>query len=103
MWRSFIVGSVPIVYGSSKARELFPDNRTAIEVLDFESPKQLANYLNNLNSDDSRYDEYIRFKTKNGVKNKHLLDLMSKRKWGINNDRIKGNYIDKFECMVFWF
>lgn len=25
---------------------------------------------------------------------------MSNRKWGINNDRVKGNYIDHFECLV---
>ncbi|CAF1032558.1 unnamed protein product [Brachionus calyciflorus] len=25
---------------------------------------------------------------------------MSNRKWGINNDRVKGSYIDHFECLV---
>ncbi len=100
MWRSFIVGSVPIVYGSSKAREIFPDNQTAIEVLDFDSPKELADFLLHLNRQDSEYDKYLKFKAKNGVKNSHLLDLMQNREWGINNDRLKGNYIDKFECMV---
>ena len=69
-------------------------------MLDFDNPKQLAYFLINLNKEDSEYDKYLRFKTKNGVKNRHLLDLMQNREWGINNDRVKGNYIDKFECMV---
>ncbi len=25
---------------------------------------------------------------------------MSERTWGINNDRIRGNFINKFECLV---
>lgn len=100
MWRSFYVGSVPIIYGSSSVKEIFPDTRTAIEILDYKSPEQLATFLNQLNQNDTEYDTYLRFKTKNGVKNKLLLDLMSTRKWGINNDYIKGNYIDHFECMI---
>ena len=43
--------------------------------------------------------EYLKYKRTGGVKNSHLLQLME-RKWGINNDRIKGSYINHFECMV---
>lgn len=28
------------------------------------------------------------------------MELMNKRQWGINNDRIRGSYIDHFECLV---
>jgi hypothetical protein len=28
------------------------------------------------------------------------MELMNKRQWGINNDRIRGSYIDHFECMI---
>lgn len=42
----------------------------------------------------------MRFKRKNGVQNPILKELISKRGWGINNDREKGSYIDHFECLV---
>lgn len=60
----------------------------------------MADFLSNLNNNDSEYEKYLKYKTKGGVKNKILLDLMSKRKWGIDNDRIRGSYIDHFECLV---
>jgi hypothetical protein len=50
----------------------------------------LALFINNLNQNDSEYAKYLKFKKKGGVRNKILLDLMEKRKWGIHNDRIKG-------------
>jgi alpha-1,3-fucosyltransferase 10 len=100
LWRSFYIGSVPIVYGSAKSKEIFPSEKSAIEILDFKSAKELADFIHRLNQNDTEYDEYLTFKKKNGVTNKVLVDLLSKRGWGINNDRIRGSYIDHFECMV---
>lgn len=100
LWRSFYVGSVPIVYGSPSVDELLPDHKTAIKVDDYATPKDLAKFITELNQNDPEYDTYLRYKTKGGVKNKILLDLMSKREWGINNDPVKGNYFDKFECLI---
>lgn len=94
------MGSVPIVYGSSRARDLFPTNHSAIEVLDFKSPKDLADYLNFLNQNDTEYNKYLGYKTPGGVRNKYLIELMNKRGWGINNDQVRGNFINHFECMV---
>ena len=69
---------------------MFPDEKTAIEITDFKNPQELAKFINELNNNDAEYEKYLKFKKKGGVKNKILLDLMDKRKWGINNDRKKG-------------
>lgn len=91
---------MPIVYGSPKAKDVFPDNHSAIEVLDFKNPKELAKYLLELNENDEEYDKYLKFKKKDGVTNKILLDLMKNREWGIDNDLYRPNYINVFECLV---
>ena len=69
---------------------MFPAEKTAIEITDFKNPQELAKFINELNNNDTEYEKYLKFKKKGGVKNKILLDLMDKRKWGINNDRKKG-------------
>ena len=87
------MGAVPLVYGSSKVKDIFPDDHAGIEIADFESPKHLAEYLHHLNRNDSEYEKHLKFKIKGGVKNKVLIDLMANRKWGINNDRKKGIFV----------
>ena len=69
---------------------MFPAEKTAIEITNFKNPQELAKFINELNNNDTEYEKYLKFKKKGGVKNKILLDLMDKRKWGINNDRKKG-------------
>jgi hypothetical protein len=50
-------GSVPITYGSTKLKEILPDpENSAIQVVDFESPAKLAQYLHQLNGNDSEYE-----------------------------------------------
>jgi alpha-1,3-fucosyltransferase 10 len=100
LWRSFYVGSVPVVYGSSRLQDMLPDSHSAIEVLKFEGPRQLAAYLHELNANDTEYNKYLRYKRPNGVNNRVLIDMMNSRQWGINNDRTRMSHIDAFECMV---
>ncbi len=91
---------MPLAYGSSKIGEILPEKQTVIDILDFKNAEALANYLNKLNKNDTEYEKYLKYKKPGGVKNQVLLDLMSKRKWGINNDRQKGSFIDHFECLI---
>jgi alpha-1,3-fucosyltransferase 10 len=98
-WRTLFVGSVPIVYGSKRIKDLYPDEKSAIDVRDFENAEELAKFLQELNDNDEEYESYLKYKT-DGVKNKHLIELMENRKWGINNDRVRGNFIERFECVV---
>lgn len=100
LWRTYYVGSVPVIFGSEKINELLPTNKSSINIRDFEKAEDLAKYLKILNENDTEYEKYVSYKRKNGVENIYLKDLMAKRQWGINNDRVKGNFIDKFECMV---
>ncbi len=100
LWRSFYTGTVPIVYGSSKVSDLFPTNKSAIEIVHFGGPKALAEFIHKVNKNDSQYEEYLTYKKKNGVTNTFLISLMTNRTWEINNDPVKGNYIEKLECLV---
>ncbi|CAF0842145.1 unnamed protein product [Rotaria sordida] len=100
-WRPLKVGTVPIVYGSDQFQNFLPDNHSAISILDFATPADLAHYIHKLNINDTLYDFYRHFKLNRIISNDTLLvRTMSTRTWGIHNDRIRGNFINKFECVV---
>ncbi|CAF4936848.1 unnamed protein product [Rotaria sp. Silwood1] len=100
-WRPLKVGTVPIVYGSDRFQDFLPDNHSAISMLDFATPADLAHYIHELNNNDTLYDFYRYFKLNRIISNDTLLvQTMSARTWGINNDRIRGNFINKLECVV---
>ena len=70
-------------------------------MLDFPAPADLANRIQQLNKNDSLYDFYRQFKFVGHVPNDTLLfQMMSERTWGIHNDPVRGNFINKFECLV---
>ncbi len=60
---------VPIVLSPPKVNEILPPH-SFIDVFDFSSPKELAEYLLHLNSSDSEYLEYFNWKKHYTVKNK---------------------------------
>ncbi|XP_078590513.1 alpha-(1,3)-fucosyltransferase 7-like [Branchiostoma floridae x Branchiostoma japonicum] len=56
---------VPVVFGASKGHyERFTPPNSFIHVDDFESPEALAKYLNYLDQNDDKYNEYFAWKTK---------------------------------------
>lgn len=70
-------------------------------MLDFPTPSDLADRLHHLNKNDTLYDFYRQFKFTRVIANDSLLpSTMANRTWGIHNDRIRGNFISKFECLV---
>ena len=70
-------------------------------MLDFSSPSDLAEWLHQLNSNDTLYDSYRQFKLNRSIEKESLLyRTMAERTWGIHNDRVRGNFISKFECLV---
>lgn len=101
LWRPLFVGTIPIVIGSPRIKDLLPSNKSAIIVDDFDSIEELANYLKFLDENDEEYDKYFEWK-KSGITNKLLLSLLKDREWSINdyvsNNAI--NFIDGFECFV---
>nr|XP_022313367.1 alpha-(1,3)-fucosyltransferase 10-like [Crassostrea virginica] len=101
LWRPLFVGTIPIVIGSPRVKDLLPANKSAIIVDDFDSIEDLAKYLKFLDENDEEYDKYFEWK-KSGITNKLLLSLLKDREWAINdymtNDAI--NFIEGFECFV---
>ena len=76
LWRAFYIGAVPVVYGSPLAKDIFPTNRSAIEVTDFAGPQQLAEFIAELNQNDDEYEKYLEYKTRGKIVENH-----SKKKW----------------------
>lgn len=100
LWRPLSVGSVPIYYGSSSVKDWLPHNNSVILASEFDSPKHLADYLHMLNSNKTAYELHLHHKIYKKITNNLLKETMVKRKWGINNDFEKGNFIEHFECFV---
>ncbi|CAF1168116.1 unnamed protein product [Adineta ricciae] len=100
-WRPLRVGTIPIVYGSDRYQDFLPDNHSTISIMDFGTPIELSQYIHQVNSDDALYDSYRQFKFTRQISPDTLLArTMSERTWGIHNDRTRGNFISKFECLV---
>ena len=98
-WRPLYAGSVPIVRGSPTIRDWDPSSSHPSIILadDFDSPRELAEYLLKLDKNDTEYERYLEFK-KIGVTNKLLLEHYNTRKWVV--DAPGENFIDGFECFV---
>ncbi|ESN98236.1 hypothetical protein HELRODRAFT_84791 [Helobdella robusta] len=98
-WRAIEVGSVPIVLGSDRIKDLMPHNKAAILVKDYETVKQLADHLIYLSDNDDEYEKYLIHKTQSKITNSHLVQEMMDRSW--HNDKSgHSNYSSEFECMV---
>ena len=98
LWRPLVLGSVPVYRGSPSVQDWLPDRNSAVVVNNYKSPKELAEFLKYLDSNDEAYEKYVKFK-KVGVTNTRLLDRMKHREWGVN-DYTRINFIDGFECLV---
>ncbi|XP_045211550.2 alpha-(1,3)-fucosyltransferase 10-like [Mercenaria mercenaria] len=101
LWRPLMLGSVPIIHGSPKIKELLPDEHSAIIVSDFKSPEELAEYIQHLNNNDEEYNKYLQWK-KTGITNKSFLQMMKDRSWSIVETWKEGrsNFVEDFECFV---
>ncbi|XP_035218141.1 alpha-(1,3)-fucosyltransferase 10-like isoform X3 [Stegodyphus dumicola] len=100
LWRPLVIGSVPIYYGSPAVEDWLPNPDSAILTKNFASPKQLAEHLLRLQTDDEAYERYLEHKILGKISNQRLIEALSNREWGINNDHTKRNFIECFECMV---
>jgi hypothetical protein len=100
LWRPLYAGSVPVVKGSPSVIDWAPDNHSIIVIDDYPNPKELANYLQYLDTNDIEYDKYLSFK-ENGITNPKLLNIMNNREWSVNV-RTPNNidHIGGFECYI---
>lgn len=97
LWRPLKLGSVPIYKGSPSVRDWMPNNNSIILVDDFESPRELAEFIKYLDHNDREYLHYLEFKQK-GITNNRLLNFMKSRKWGHRIGDV--NFVTEFECFV---
>ena len=103
IFRPLEIGSVPIYYGSPKARDLMPTNHSLIMVTDFLSPQDLAKFILQLNDDDERYEEYLKHR-RIGVTNPTLLKIKEQQPWSLPHAGHKPNWgsfmFQGFACYV---
>ncbi|XP_075060691.1 GDP-fucose protein O-fucosyltransferase 3 [Mixophyes fleayi] len=99
LWRPLKLGSVPIYYGATNIEDWLPSNKSVIIVNKFSHPRELAQYIKQLDRDDSLYMEFLEWKLQGHISNNHLVTAIKERTWGVQ-DVTQDNYIDAFECMV---
>ena len=97
LWRPLTLGSVPIYRGSPTVNDWMPNNKSIILVDNFKSPRDLAEFIKQLDQNDREYLHYLEFKSK-GITNERLLKFMNNRPWGHHFEEL--NYVTGFECFV---
>ncbi|XP_064386945.1 alpha-(1,3)-fucosyltransferase 10-like [Halichondria panicea] len=97
-WRPLYAGTVPIVHGSPTIKDWAPTDHSIIVADDFASPKELAEFLLKLDTDDNKYNEYLEFK-RSGITNQRLLEHYRHREWTVDDDDGL-DFIDGFQCFV---
>lgn len=65
LYHALETGSVPVYMGTDKIDEFLPGNlkNSIIKVSDFNSPKDLADYLHYLSNNETAYNKYLEWKT----------------------------------------
>ncbi|XP_028914910.2 alpha-(1,3)-fucosyltransferase 11 [Ornithorhynchus anatinus] len=99
LWRPMHLGAVPVYRGSPSVRDWMPDGRSVILVDDFETPRELAEFIDFLDKNDDEYVKYLAYKRPGGITNRFLLDSLARREWGVN-DATLPSYLNGFECFV---
>ncbi|XP_064184316.1 alpha-(1,3)-fucosyltransferase 11 isoform X1 [Anguilla rostrata] len=99
LWRPLHQGCVPVYRGSPSVADWLPNDSSAVLVDDFPSPRELAEHLRALDSDDAEYARLLEYKDPRRVTNGRLLEALKSREWGVN-DMSKPNYLNGFECFV---
>ena len=66
LYHALTTGSVPVFMGTDKVDQFLPGNlkNSIIKVSDFKSPKELADYLKYLSSNETVYNKYLEWKWK---------------------------------------
>ena len=92
LFRPLEIGVVPVYRGSLNAKDYMPNDHSAIFAEDFANPKQLADYLHKLDSDDIKYNEYLKHHA-SGIENDWLIRTIASRKWKIRDKEDRVNFM----------
>ncbi|XP_049879664.1 alpha-(1,3)-fucosyltransferase 10-like [Pectinophora gossypiella] len=96
LWRAIEVGVVPIYYGSPLIRDWLPNNKSAILLEDYPTPKLLSQHLHYLLQNDTAYEEYLEHKTKKLISNEKLIEELTARPYQTDFEAAT----NKFECFI---
>lgn len=104
LMRALHLGSVPVYMGSPDVRDWEPNNRSIILAQDFDSPGELAKYLQFLNENDKEYEKFLGHKKSGGITNSFLKINLQERSWHTHpsgsSERNDFNIFVGFECFV---
>lgn len=92
LFRPLMLGSVPIYLGSEKAQDFMPTKKSVIMIYDFQSPKDLADYIIKLNNDDNLYNEYLSHRGTKKLDNPTLEKILERQPWSIPSIHHKANF-----------
>ena len=106
LFRTMHVGSVPIYKGSVNAEDWMPDEKSVILIDDFETPKELAEYIIYLDKNDEEYMKYLNYKY-SGISNNFLKYEIENRPWSTYGviphataDLPKPDMLNAFQCYI---
>jgi len=75
LFEVWIAGSVPVYLGAPNVSEFAPSLHSYIDVADFDSPDELARYLNHLDEHEDEYEAYLEWKR--GGPDARFLELLA--------------------------
>lgn len=96
MWRALHLGVVPIYFGSPSIRDWLPNQKSAILLQDFPTPRLLSEHIDRLLANDDLYEEYLEHKTKGVITNKYLIEQANARPYQTNLLHV----MDEFACFL---
>lgn len=79
-------------------QDWLPNPNSAIFASNFSSPKELAEFIWELNADDQKYSTFLLHK-KGVITNQRFLTEMQSRAWGLSEDS-NYHFVDHFECQM---
>ena len=108
LWRTLMVGAVPIYLGAPNIDDFLPNELSAVLVKNFDSAKEVAEFVLSLHNNDAQYVRYLRHKAAYNsepgalVTNSRLREMLAERQWGVSRQqqRERGNSVAHFQCLV---
>lgn len=79
-------------------QDWLPDNDSAIFVTEFNSPKDLAEYLIFLANNSTAYNKHRKHKIDQKIANNYLIKKFRPYEWTTEND--SGTIVEEFECLL---
>lgn len=95
-WRAIHLGVVPIYFGSPTIRDWLPNEKSAILIEDFPTPKLLSAHIDDLMRNDNLYEEYLEHKTKGLIRNQKIINEINERPYQVDY----GLLDHEFKCFL---